>query len=77
MLDELFETVGCMYLSDLKYAGRNVKMIIARIIERKYPAETVSLHEWNDALFYLTGSPPESSSQLARRKLLNLLRGGC
>lgn len=76
MLDELFELFGGMYLSDLKFADRNEKMIIARIIERKYPAETVSLHEWNDALFYLTGSPSESTPQAARTKLLKLLRGG-
>ena len=74
MLEQLFEILGCMYLSDMKFADRNEQKIIANIIERKYPAETVSLREWNDALYYFTGSAPERSSQTAREKLLAILQ---
>ena len=74
MLEELFELTGCVYFSDLKYADEAIKTKLALIIEAQYPAEAVSLWEWNDALNNLAGSTPEATSQAARDKLLQLLQ---
>lgn len=74
MLDELFEKIGCVYFSDMKFADEATKKELTRIIINRYPAEAVSLWEWNDALNYLAGSTPEATSQAARDKLLQLLQ---
>ena len=74
MLDELFEIAGCDYFSDMKFADETTMEAFALIIEMQYPAEAVSLQEWNDALSYLTQGNPESTSQAARDKLLHLLK---
>lgn len=74
MLDELYKKAGCCYFSDMKYADKATKKFFALIIETRYPAEAASLWEWNDALNYLTNSAPESTSQAARDKLLQLLQ---
>lgn len=65
---------GCAYLSDLKFI-RSFAWIQHSI--RKIPEGTYSLHEWNDAVQYLTGTDSafETEDQ-ARRYLLNAERCG-
>ena len=58
LLEFLAYKAGCPYLSDLP---------------RVIPAESASLHDWNDALEYLAQAPPEATPQAARRRLLERL----
>ena len=69
LLDFLAYKAGCQYLSDLpRINGAR----LARELEH-IPAESASLHDWNDALDYLTGAPPEKTAQAARERLIHAL----
>ena len=69
LLDFLAYKAGCQYLSDLpRINGAR----LARELEH-IPAESASLHDWNDALEYLAQAPPEATPQAARRRLLERL----
>lgn len=39
------------------------------------PCHAASLHRWNDALFYLTGTAPQTSLEAARSQLIAGLAG--
>ena len=69
LLDFLAYQVGSPYLSDLP---RMNGARLARELEQ-IPAEAASLHDWNDALDYLTGAPPEKTAQAARERLIHAL----
>lgn len=63
LLEYLAMKTGCLYLSDLKYLKS--KSIISIVI-RRVPAKIYSLHEWNDAVQYLTGHESFLSAEEAR-----------
>ena len=70
LLEFLAYKAGCPYLSDLpRVSGSR----LARELEH-IPAESASLHDWNDALEYLAQAPPEATPQAARRRLLERLQ---
>ena len=69
LLDFLAYQVGSPYLSDLP---RMNGARLARELEQ-IPAEAASLHDWNDALDYLTGAPPEDTAQAAKERLIQSL----
>lgn len=73
ILDLLAEELGCMFLSDLLFLDEEKRSSLANIIRRHYPAESASLHDWNNALTYLTGHDPENTAAAARDKLTELL----
>ena len=67
LLDYLGYRMGCVSLSDLHTLDRGRKLRLLHEVERLGP-EDASLHEWNDALAYLTGQPPERDAESAREK---------
>ena len=73
LLDFLAHQVGSTYLSDLP------RMSGARLVREleQIPAEAASLRDWNDALDYLTGAPPEDTAQAAKERLVHLLSQPC
>ena len=73
LLDRAAAYLGCQYISDLRYLTQYQRSILATAIEG-YDAEDYSLFEWNDALQYLCGKPPEVSTMEAKEALLKLLR---
>lgn len=64
--------LDCEYLSDLRYLDEPQRTRLVRLLE-KLPADTADLREWNDALDYLTGQPPEATAEVARVSLLRAL----
>ena len=67
LLDLLSIQMKCEYLSDLYLAQR-----LNRLTPREEDAR-----EWNDALGYLTGAPPEDTAQAAKERLVSLLSQPC
>lgn len=72
LLEYLAKRAGLQYLSDLHYLSRQEQCHLSREISR-IPAEAFLTAEWNDALDYLTGLPPEPSAPDAREALLQHL----
>lgn len=73
LLDLMAIQMGCAYLSDLRFLDIGQRQYLAGKLERLTPREA-DLREWNDALDYLTGAPPEKTAQAARERLVQLLR---
>lgn len=72
LLEFLAYKAGCPYLSDLQDIADWQRSRLARELEQ-IPAEDAGLREWNDALAYLTGAPPEGTAQAARERLIQSL----
>jgi len=76
LLDLLSIQMGCMYLSDLRFLSPEQRRYLARRLELLTPREE-DVREWNDALDYLTGAPPEDTAQAAKERLVHLLSQPC
>ena len=76
LLDELARRVDCEILSDLRYLDRQGRGQLARAVEALSP-DGVPLSQWNDALCYLTGEPPQGSCEEAQARLLAWLGRDC
>ena len=76
LLDLLSIQMGCMYLSDLRFLSLERRRYLAQRLDRLTPRET-DIREWNDALDYLTGAPPEDTAQAAKERLVHLLSQPC
>lgn len=76
LLEFLAYKAGCPYLSDLQDIADWQRSRLARELEQ-IPAEDAGLREWNDALDYLTGAPPEDTAQAAKERLVHLLSQPC
>lgn len=72
LLDLLSIQMGCMYLSDLRFLSQEQRRYLAQRLERLTPWEA-DIRDWNDALDYLTGAPPEDTAQAAKERLVYLL----
>ena len=72
LLEFLAYKAGCPYLSDLPRVSGWQRVRMARELEH-IPAEDAGLREWNDALAYLAGAPPEETAQAARERLIHAL----
>lgn len=70
LLDTLAMQMGCDYLSDLRFLDGAQRAALAEKLKR-IPAQTSDLHDWNDALEYLTGdSRPRADAEQARAALI-------
>ena len=76
LLDSLSIQMGCMYLSDLRSLSPEQRRSLAQKLEQLTPREA-DVREWNDALNYLTGAPPEDTAQAAKERLVSLLSQPC
>lgn len=72
LLDLMSIQMGCMYLSDLRFLSPEQRRYLAQKLDRLTPREE-DVREWNDALDYLTGAPPEETAQAAKEQLVKLL----
>lgn len=72
LLDHLTCTAGCHVLSDLRYLDSFQRAHLAHALDN-IPAETATLHEWNDALAYLGRDPPQQTAAAARMRLIQAL----
>lgn len=59
-------------LSDLHPLDSHEKSRVLRALQKISP-EDASLMEWNDALYYLTGQPPQPTARAARERLISCL----
>lgn len=76
LLDLLSIQMGCMYLSDLRFLSLEQRRHLAGRLELLTLLEK-DIREWNDALDYLTGAPPEDTAQAAKERLVHLLSQPC
>ena len=76
LLDLLSIQMGCMYLSDLRFLSPEQRQYLAQRLDRLTPRQE-DIREWNDALDYLTGEPPEDTAQAAKERLVHLLSLPC
>ena len=72
LLEYLAGRCHCVYLSDLRFLNEAQRRRLAREVEA-VSADAVPLREWNDALEYLTGRPPEQTAEEARARLSDCL----
>ena len=76
LLDLLAIQMKCEYLSDLRFLTQEQRQYLAHKLECLTPREENS-RDWNDALVYLTGAPPENTAQTAKERLVSLLSQPC
>lgn len=76
LLEFLAYKAGCPYLSDLRFLSPEQRRYLAQSLERLTPRKE-DTWEWNDALDYLTGAPPEDTAQAAKERLVHLLSQPC
>ena len=69
LLDLLAIQMKCEYLSDLRFLTQGQRQYLAHKLECLTPREE-DVWEWNDALNYLTGAPPEDTAQNAKESLV-------
>ena len=72
LLEILAFRSGCMYLSDLRFLSPEQRRYLAQRLDRLTPRQE-DIREWNDALNYLTGAPPEDTAQAAKDRLVHFL----
>lgn len=72
LLDLMSIQMGCMYLSDLRFLSPEQRRYLAQKLDCLTPRQE-DIREWNDALDYLTGAPPEETAQAAKEQLVKLL----
>lgn len=72
LLDAMAIQTRREYLSDLKYLQDWELISLGRALEQ-VPANAATLSEWNDALTYLAGVPPEQTQAAARERLITFL----
>ena len=72
LLDAMAVQARREYLSDLKYLQDWELIKLGRALEQ-VPANAAALSEWNDALAYLAGAPPEQTQEAARERLITFL----
>ena len=76
LLELMASQMGCVYLSDLRFLQPEQRRSLARELNRLAPREE-DVQDWNDALEYLGGSPPEATAQAAKERLIHLLSYPC
>lgn len=70
LLEYLAEQENCVYMSDLRFLrGLDRAHLLHEI--RRLPEDRFPVEEWNEALAYLFGQPPEQTCQAAREALLS------
>ena len=69
LLEFLACRAGCPLLSQLREPDWLVRSTLLHTLEG-LPPEAAPLEEWNDALHYLTGMAPETTSSVARAQLI-------
>ena len=74
LLDLMAIQMKCEYLSDLRFLSPEQRRYLAQKLNRLTPREE-DIRDWNDALNYLTGAPPERTAQAAKAKLVQELAG--
>ena len=74
LLDLLAIQMECEYLYELQSLSPEQRQYLAHKLECLTPREE-DVWEWNDALNYLTGAPPERTAQAAKAKLVQELAG--
>lgn len=74
LLDLLVIQMKCEYLSDLRFLSQEQLRYLAQKLEQLTPREE-DIWEWNDALDYLTGAPPEATALAVKERLLKILSG--
>lgn len=72
LLELMSTQMGCTYLSDLRFLSPAQSQHLAWEVERLVPQEE-DVRDWNDALDYLTGAPPEETASAAKEQLVSLL----
>ena len=72
LLELMSTQMGCTYLSDLRFLSPAQRQHLAWEVERLVPQEE-DVRDWNDALDYLTGAPPEETASAAKEQLVSLL----
>lgn len=72
LLDVLSIQMRCENLSDLRFLNGGQRALLVQKLEC-LTAKAEDLHDWNDALEYLAGAPPEQTAQVAKERLIALL----
>lgn len=69
LLDLMAIQMGCTFLSDLRFLDGGRRTALAEKL-KKVPVREADLHDWNDALNYLTGDGPRASAEDAKAALI-------
>ena len=72
LLEVMRVRMGAFYLSDLRLLPSYERMRLARVAA-DIPATSASIREWNGALLYVSGIPPEQTAEAARERLIQSL----
>lgn len=76
LLELLSVQMGCRYLSDLRFLSPEQRCRLAQKLTA-LPAREDKVRDWNAALTYLSGAPPEKSAQAAKEHLIQSLLCSC
>lgn len=72
LLDLLSIQMKCDYLSDLRFLSPKQRRYLAQKLDQLTPRDE-DIREWNDALTYLTHSPPAATAIAAREQRIKIL----
>ena len=72
LLDLLSAQMECRYLSDLRFLTPEQRRSLAQKLA-SLPAREDRVQDWNAALAYLSGAPPEKTAQAAKEQLVRIL----
>ena len=76
LLELLSVQMGCRYLSDLRFLSPEQRCRLAQKLTA-LPAREDKVRDWNAALTYLSGAPPEKTARAAKEHLLRSLTRSC
>lgn len=75
LLDAILVVTKCEHAEQLKNLSPERKANLAKALEERVPSGLASIEEWNELLMIFMGAPPESENKVAKKKLLDFLRG--
>ncbi|MBQ8636460.1 MAG: hypothetical protein IJ423_00495 [Clostridia bacterium] len=75
LLDAILIVTKCEREEQLKGLSPERKQRLAQSLEERVPSGLASIEEWNELLKLFMDAPPETENKIAKKKLLDFLRG--
>ena len=75
LLNAVLIVTKCKNAEQLKKLSPERKQRLAHSLEERVPSGLASIEEWNELLSIFMDAPAEKENKIAKKKLLNYLRG--
>ena len=75
LLNAILIVTKCERAEQLKDLSPERKLQLAHSLKERVPSGLASIEEWNELLSLFMDAPPETENKIAKKKLLDFLRG--